>query len=288
MIVTGDTPNIVDSKLTKKLTYGLYDFAFSLIEIQRKWSSYIFNIDKKRIHWVDFWKEEKEKFEKLKRHIINKIDGHLRRTDFWNPKAKWTIPGKIEYIVGKYEIEPFFKVLDEEINKFENASKMPRKRGKPIHLKSKIVLLWSLVIESRRGVDWKTISELIDWFSFKLRDSVLGKKLIGKSEFTNPEYLLRQILSLKDKEHYKESLDELKNQCFPKEKKEPIFLINFKNKGVSLHDIKFLIEDIEYCLENKKAQGKINNKGFDINIIDYYQRYKNVPLIIFPNGETFP
>ena len=107
MIVTGDTPNIVDSKLTKKLTYGLYDFAFSLIEIQRKWSSYIFNIDKKRIHWVDFWEEEKERFEKLKRHIINKIDGHLRRTDFWNPKAKWTTPGKIDYIVGKYEIEPF-------------------------------------------------------------------------------------------------------------------------------------------------------------------------------------
>ena len=65
-------------------------------------------------------------------------------------------------------------------------------------------------------------------------------------------------------------------------------MINFKNKGVSLHDIKFLIEDIEYCLENKKAQGKINNKGFDINIIDYYLRYKNVPLIIFPNGLTFP
>ena len=68
------------------------------------------------------------------------------------------------------------------------------------------------------------------------------------------------------------------------------YLINFKKEGFSLHNIEYLIKDIEYY--NKYKKFKVNsikeNKGFRINLIDYYKKNRAVPLIVFPNGRTFP
>jgi len=293
MINITDSPKNVDLELIKekKLKYGLYDFTYSLVDIQRVYPSNIYKIGKKRIHWVDFWNEEKEKFEKLKNQIINTIDGHLRRTGFWSPKAKWTNKSKIDYIKGKYEIESFFKVLDKKINEFKNATKKPRKKGKPLQLKSKIAFLWSFVLRGDRGVDWATIASLIDWLVFNLGDSALGKNLKGKSEFTNSSYLKRQIIALKNSEdEYEKILKKLRISYFPKDGQKPVYLINFKKEGFSLHNIEYLIKDIEYY--NKYKKFKVNsikeNKDLKINLIDYYKKNRAVPLIIFPNGRTFP
>ena len=103
MINTGNSPNEVDSKLIneKKLTHGLYDFAFSLVDLQRSWPYKIFEINKKRIHWADFWNKEKNRFEKLKMHVIKTLDDHLRITGFWYPGTFRTIESKKEYIIGQ-------------------------------------------------------------------------------------------------------------------------------------------------------------------------------------------
>ena len=94
-------PNTIDSELTKErgLKYGLYEFTYSLVDIQKRWPSRIFEIDGKRIHWADFWKKEEERFKNLNMHILDTLDEHLNRVEFWNPNAKWTEKSKREYFI---------------------------------------------------------------------------------------------------------------------------------------------------------------------------------------------
>ncbi len=294
MINVTDHPNKVELVLTqeKNLRFGIYDFAISLIDIQIRWQSNIINIDKKKIHWVDFWKVEIERFEKLKSHIINTINNHIKRTDSWRPKvvepnkSKFeTNKSKTEHIINTYKLEPFFEFVGKEINIFKKTSKKTRRKGRPVELKSKIGLLWSLVIKESRGVDWKFIADLIDWFGYNLRETYFEKELIGKNGITDYFFLKRQILDLKNQKDHIEMARKLKIYYFPEQKNKRIKLINFIKKGATFYDIALLKLEIEGHL---KLGGTIKEIISKNNLIDYYLEHKTVPLIIFPNGKIFP
>ncbi len=287
MLNTCDSPRKVESELTqeKNLKYGLYDFVISLVDIQRRWPSSIYEINEKRIHWADFWNEENERLRKLKRHIIHTIDIHLKRVGFWSPIAFGTTKSRNEYIIEKYELEPFFQFIGKESKKFENAAKMPRKKGRPIKLKGKIALLWSLVIRVNNRTNWKFIVDLIDWFAFNLKDTYFEKELEGIDGVTDHFHLKRQIYGLKKQKDNLEMAKKLKSYYFPQEINKKIYLINFKKKGASLHNIELLKGDIKHYLKYKQHE---ISRDFKINLIEYYQRHRTVPLIIFPNGLTFP
>lgn len=288
-----DVPsNTIDSKLTKErgLKYGLYEFTFSLVDIQNRWPSRIFDIDGKRIHWADFWRKEEKRFNDLKAHILDTLDKHLNRVEFWSPNAKWTERSKREYLIDRYKLRSFYRKLYGEIRKYRKESRMPRKKGKPLGFQTKVVLLWSLVIKKKTRIDWDTISDLFEWFIFNFSGSSWGKKLKGRQDGILPEHLRRQIYAIENKGDYDNILHWLKNLYFPKEKEKPSFLINFKKTETQLYDLDYLEKDIKHFLKFNKSKYDIiaQENEFGKYLLEFYNKHKAVPLIIFPNGKSFP
>jgi len=254
------TANDWNSFLEKRYGYGLWEFADSISQflILRPGFNYSYDYKtqtrkKEKGDFVEYLKENIMKFKSLKRHIIKTINDDLNNHDFWN-EGKYSDFVKIRSIIKEYKLAPFFIELNKKTVIHQRmlsrlATKI--KLGRPIHLRNQLASIWAQVIKDNRGSNWMVIELLLSWFFKNLKDAVYRKEL-GDEIDDFCQY-------------------NLKNEYYRLKRKYMGFIIGFKNTFFPEKN-----EEYKHQIEFHKDYVKINT-------------YKeNLPLIIFPNGLTFP
>lgn len=240
-----------NSFLIKKYEYGICNFSYCLAEmIIKEKGTYGFHprtnfprllIKKSR---SEYFREEIIIREDLKKRII-KTMGYSLRGVGWRDEYN--------FIVDIYDLEPFFKNLDKEIESFKPYL---RKRGRPPEIRHRIVSIWAQVMKGNRGTNWDRIEYLYRWFFNKLKrtkyQEILGtddehNSDIDQFKFRNEYYVIKR-----NKQHIR-NIEKRRERFFPLDKHSGPLKIEFKN------------DYIHTDLPNE-----------------------NSPLIIFPDGETFP
>ena len=165
----------VNEFLRKKYGYGIWNFLYSLYETAKLYS--IFE-DKKEI---DVLQNKAEKLRSAKSKLIENIDQFLIDTDVWEEikkkypdmDLKWTPKKREKFIIKYFNLNQFFKSIDERIENINYKIKFLEIYGvklKKIRIKPRnfIILLWSYVMikgKNEEDVDFKNISALFNWFS---------------------------------------------------------------------------------------------------------------------------
>lgn len=259
------TANEWDSFL-QKYGYGIWEFSFCIAGIIRMVEfKYTFSPDTKFAPMMKYGRREYyeilgnriNKMKKLKEIIINKLNAYL--VDFGYRQEEKLSQGRIDHIVKIFELEQFFYVLDEETNGLEKdvmkVKQIWRKRGHPVETRYLIASIWAQVMKDKRGINWRMILLLMDWFFDNLSDAIYSSILGKPEDFLEYNKFEKEYHVIKRDKKRKEHIDMLSKAYFPKPRRKRFRKIDFKKDYINVGGL---------YLDNEH------------------------PLITFPNGVTFP
>lgn len=166
----------VDGFLKKRYGYGIWNFIYSLY-----WIATLYNLHSLRKE-TDLLTIEIDKLNTAKRRLIENIDQFLIETDIWTGikneypelNIRWTPDKKEEFLVENFQLDRFFKIVDDKIEKikrrkkyFEIFSAIPAHRLR-IAPRNLIILVWSQVMRDPNEedkIEFENIGILLNWFS---------------------------------------------------------------------------------------------------------------------------
>lgn len=263
--------------LLRQYRYSLFCFAFSLAAVFYKtpsWGSWnLWFLKKEGIPYFEICKQEIEKIKEMKVQIVDKLDEHLNKLQFWDslmgnqkhhfPKTFLSLkkPPKIldkEKLTEKnYKLENTFKVIDDEIEYYEKlVADYTRKRGRPVQIRIIISSLWSLILKDSQITHWKNIAQILEWFY---------RKLNGK--------------------HYQENEKHYSHEIYAMPKVDLITRFRAKNIKVLENELQYFFKDFS------KSENHLNLMIiFGQNEVDFVgpklKKHVTFPgIIIFPNGK---
>ena len=246
-----DTPQKVDEILTAKYGYGLYPFSHSLADLLYHEPTLVdsmrifsgFKIPEK------YWDDIINRLEDLKQITLTRLDairyilepfddGFYEPVPYEEFDLDYYSEGLIDEIKKDFKLNPYFKALDEKIERFQSfKEKSPTdKRGRPIKAKNMIALIWSYIIKKPSGCDWKGMADLLDWFSYNLEGTYYGEKLKSKSgedsfyEHNLKREVLRLKANLKKNDFLRKRIETLKDYYFSHKDLEKMSTVNFTEK----------------------------------------------------------
>ena len=274
----------VNEILTHEYGYDIYDFALSIAVILSEnpllgfWN--IWMIQNKGIPYLETCKEEIKSLKAIRTKlgkIVYELDDHLKKIHYWdvikgrNQNAYHQDFFPIEEINGIlnkehltkkiYNLADTFRIIDEELDYFNNKIPPFKKRvGPPALPKIIIPSFWSSIMNDSKGPHWRNIKVLFQWFYNKLKTTDYSKHI---KEY--PEEM-RAIYNFKRR--FKSELeDDIKY----------FFLHNY-------HDYKKSSD----VLEQKTIQIRFKKKNPEFLHIPLSFKEKRPELIWFPGGTTFP
>lgn len=267
--------------LLRQYRFGLFSFAFSLATVFYKtpsWGSWdLWFLKKEGIPYYETCKQEIKKIREIRAEIVEKLDEHLDRLQFWDSlkgKQKLHFPktflslNKAPEILDRekltkknYKLERTFKVIDDEIEYYEKLiPNYTRKRGRPVQARFIISSFWSLILRDSQITHWKNIEQLLEWFYRKLNGVHYSQK--------NEEHYSQEIYGMPKQDlvtrFRSENILKLENelQSFFKDFSKPQNQLN---------------------LQIRFEQNKMDFRGFDP------EEFETLPkLIKFLDGSTFP
>lgn len=245
-----DSPQRVDEVLEAKYGYGLYDFAHCLADLLYHEPTVVdsgrefagFKLPEK------YWDNLINKLEDLKQITLTRLDaiGYILEPfddGFYMP-VKYEEHDLEEYskeliedIKKDFKLNPYFKAIDEKIERLKSfKEKTPTdKRGRPIKARNMTALIWSYIMKKSniKGCDMKGMADLFDWFSWNLKGSYYGNKLLqqtGEDTF-DEHHLKREVLrlkaNLKTNDFLRERIEILKDYYFSHKDLEKMSTVDF-------------------------------------------------------------
>jgi len=248
-----DTPQRVDEILTAKYGFSLYYFCHSmadllyheptLVDSMRIFSG--FKIPEK------YWDDIINRLEDLKQITLTRLDairyilepfddGFYEPVPYEEFDLDYYSEGSINRIKKDFKLNPYFKAIDEKIERFQSFKEQTPsdKRGRPIKAKNMIALIWSYIMKKSdtKAYDWKGMTDLFDWFSYNLKGTYYGDRLKPKpDEDTFDEYhLKRKVLrlkaNLKKNDFLRKRIETLKDYYFFHKDIEKMSTVDFTEK----------------------------------------------------------
>lgn len=214
----------VNGFLKKKYGYGIWNFLYSLYE-----TVVLFRIFEAKKE-IKVLQDKIKKLKSSKDKLIENIDQFLMDTDILDGikikypelNLKWTTENRKKFIVKYFNINQFFKPIDERVDRIDYKVKFlelygPRITRLRIRPRNFVMLVWSNVMTKEKNegdVDFENISALLNWLSvnrnwkFFFEDSLLISPQTPKLTFN------RYVKFLKD-DFYKELAFYYYVMCFP-------------------------------------------------------------------------
>lgn len=215
----------VDEFLKKRCGYGIWNFIYSLY-----WVAALYNIYDLRGE-IKLLNAKVHKIKSAKTRLIENIDQFLIDTDIWKGikrgypelKIRWTPDIREKFIANNFQLDRFFKIVDDRIEKINRRIKLleiyiriPAKKLR-ITPRNLIILVWSHVMvteEDEEKIDFENISVLLNWFSLNKNWTGFFKstKLVSPK---TPELTYNKYVKFaKDREYHSLSTY-LYIDCFP-------------------------------------------------------------------------
>jgi len=243
-----------DSFLIQEYGYGIWNFSYCLADmIIRKEGKYGLHpqTELPRILLTnrnEYLREEIKVRKDLKTYNIEKLDNSLRGTGWEKDKET-----QINFIIDAYDLKPFFKHLDNEIEGFKSSM---MKKGRTPETRYQIASIWAQILKGKRGTNWACIEYLLGWFFKKLFKTsyckILGNEYV---DFYRSGLRDRYYVKKRDEKNRKD-IEIFRERFFPT--KWPLRLSRIEFKKDYIH---------------------ISHQFDEPN--------ENSALIIFPDGETF-
>lgn len=215
----------VDKFLMERYGYGIWNFIYSLYWIVALYS--LRNIGKE----IDSLKTEVQRSKSAKTRLIENIDQFLIDTDIWEiikrsyPELniKWTANRREEFIGSNFNINRFFKIVDDNIKRINNRIKfleiycrIPAKKLR-ITPRNFIILVWSHVMfteGNEEKIDFENIGVLLNWFSENKNWTGFFEST-KKVSLKTPELTYNKYIKFEKDEEYHSASCCLYIDCFP-------------------------------------------------------------------------
>lgn len=216
----------VDRFLEDNYGYRIWNFIYSLHSISTMYMKHTTGNKQ-----LDSLKAKKKKLESAKTKLMENIDDFLSDTDLWeilrknypDKYSRWTVGNKEIFITKYFNIERFFKTVDEymawienRIKYYEIYNKIPTDRLR-INPRNLAILIWSNVMlkkSDKEDIDFENISILLNWCSINKNWSEFFKKKNILSHKT-PELTYNKFIKFAKNEAYLNLSNYLYITCFP-------------------------------------------------------------------------
>ncbi len=214
----------IDEFLKERYGYGMWNFIYSLF-----WVAALYNLDNLREE-IKLLKDKVNKLKSAKTKLIENIDQFLMDTDILKGikkgypelEIKWTPKNREKFITSNFNLDQFFKIVDDRIEKinqrikfFEIYSIFSAKKLR-ITPRNFIILVWSHVMiksEKEDDIDFKNISLLLNWLSLNKNWSSLFKSTKSVSQKT-PELTYNKYIKFSKNKDYQSLSTCLYIDCF--------------------------------------------------------------------------
>jgi len=239
-MITYSIPKTIESWnsfLWDRFGYGLYEFSYTLADtIVNKNSKYGLPLQTKLpkillMNRNEYLRDEIKMMENLKSYIIRRLFDYLKSTGWWDG-IKEPSEKIIDDIIEIFELLPFFKHLDKEI---EGLKEHIQGKGRPQEIRNLIVSIWAEVMKDKEKAYWPIIEGLLLWFYHRLKKTryceILGSDSISKTDFDRV-YLRNAYYRIKRDEQKSEYLNFLRNKYFPQPREYPWIYIEFNKEYI--------------------------------------------------------
>lgn len=202
----------VDEFLKDRYGYGIWNFIYSLYWVAATYN--MRDISKE----IDLLKTKARRLKTAKNRLLENIDHFLIDTDIWkiikrsypDLNIKWTAVKREKFIADNFNIDNFFKIVDDYTKKLNNRIKFldlycripaGKLRIKPRNL---VILVWSHVMREQKKedtIEFENISMLLNWFSLNknFADFFKSTKLISPR---TPELTYNKYIKFAKDEEY--------------------------------------------------------------------------------------
>jgi len=312
------SPQKMNSELENFYGYGLYEFSASIAVMNRD-SMFYDPYNKNKIVEIEkinvsndlrsFIEKEEKKYNSEFQSTLYEI---LKKYDFKHERTKEFIEENEDYKINTYindcSLDIPLKLLNlprNEVKKLEEL-KFTTLSYSVRKLRYRIGGIWAGVIKKKGEVHWENISTLLSWFAENLGQTF--ETILGNTETDSIKQWYRR-----HKEIYKIYFEIIKKAFFPGEKKNPFWTFWFGEDFI-MWVSPYLYSDKYYNWIKKKKIKELlkrdpnlpyfgtqiiklndtNRKTIGLNELKnlfkfcYGKQLSELPLIIFPNGKTFP
>lgn len=201
----------LDHFLNDNYGYGLWEFENSFAII---FTLFAKNVEIKLIRYIE---DRIKQLEAQKEKTIVSLDDFLEKANFYKLKKeygqtktqRWTPESRRKFIIENYKLNPFFSIIDEQIETIRNHREdllnrdpdlaRSHNRMNPINF---LALVFSHSMKRGDQVDWINMEILFNWFSKLLKERNL-LDFFGNKDGSSPSHTALRLTGIKykDKRH---------------------------------------------------------------------------------------
>lgn len=231
-----------DSFLRIKYGYGIYEFSFSIADmIVLRNAKFNYSpqtkLPEKLISGRNvYFRDEIKMRQNLKSHIIMRLFNYLKGVGWWD-EFKEPTKRIIDEVIEIYDLGPFFKKLEGEIEWYKDSRDIWGREGRPPEIRNFIASIWAQIIRNKKGANWSEIEQLFIWFYHKLKKTtycgLLGTDRAHRSDFDRFN-LRNAYFRMKKEKRKRDFIDYHRDKYFSIPRQNPELSIEFEKKHIDL------------------------------------------------------
>jgi hypothetical protein len=227
----------------------------------------------------DYWLSLREEMKRLKKtrrglmSMVEDLDDHLEGIRYWeflrgqsdylrdlirfpgflmSPEGASLPLVRSKIVSRNYRLQEAMERITEELDFYKGFEKAARKKGRPANTRMIVASLWSLVIKKKGRVQWEAVEELRDWFYSKLEGT-----------------------------DYRSRIEELPAQ-------REIKAFRTKHRAELQKERRLFFRRYDCPSNPMGLQINFAKDSPELWGIDSLSEQKEIPVIRFPDGTTFP